>query len=100
MAERVKVGATYSRWTVVRRAAAVQTSGGMRASCVVRCVCGHEKRLQESYLKRGASTGCPNAECRITFKLWPMFTKRLEEIVRESFAAHHLKSGAEGADAR
>lgn len=61
--EEIGPGYRFHRWTVLRKA---QPTASGRARWTVRCRCGHERVLEQRYLREASdpSTGCNVAECR------------------------------------
>lgn len=66
VSDRVEVGSQWGRWTVIRHTSPgnVGREPYARSRVVVRCVCGAERAIFETWLRRGLSTGCRGKRCQ------------------------------------
>jgi len=92
---RVQVGERFGRYKVVRHAAPTLTSGGLRATVTVECVCGHENVVLEAELKRGRSAGCSSKSC---YWRWH-HGGELEPLTHEAMRQVYQRYAEGGADA-
>lgn len=87
MADRIEVGATFGRWTVVRRASPARRSSAEaydRARVVVHCVCGRERYAFEVDLHTGRTQGCSSSKCAAKWEA----VQGIREVMAGAIAAY------------